>query len=155
MLQLILATSLLYLGGRVWRGYSQNVFQMKDTLLGLWEMCCHAYVLISVALLKNPLWMSGFDFHYSKNYGLFKNEYCFQKSSWATERVPQRVARGLWPVCLCRSALMYMIAFRGVPWSHSFVEYLSHKCGKFVRESVTDIVGNMWCYSASRIVSAS
>ena len=31
-------------------------------------MCCHAYVLVSVAMLKNQLWMSGFDFQYSKSY---------------------------------------------------------------------------------------
>ena len=152
--QLILTTSLLYLGVMCEGRCSQNIFQMEATLLELQETCCHAHVL-NVALLKNPLWMSGFDFQYSKNYSLFKNIYYFQKSSWATERMPQWVACSLWPVCWCRSALMYVIAPRGILRSHSFVEYLFHKCGKFIRDNLTEFVGNVSCYMANQIIGAS
>jgi hypothetical protein len=48
-----------------------------------------------------------------------------------------------------------MIALRGVLWSHYFVKYLYHKCGKFIRDSLTEFVGNVWCCIANQIIGAS
>jgi hypothetical protein len=124
----------------IWRSCVKGMFSKCLSIARFiaWTVRDMLSCIISVAVFKNQLWMSGFDFQYTKNCSLFKNKYYFQKSSWATERVPQRVACSLWPVCLCRSALMYVIALTGILWSHSFVEYLFHQCGKFIRDSMTE-----------------